>query len=87
MNVGGFATISELLNVSDSFVDIDDFWEWLGESEITWGSKHTVVLLEKQEFENYINEWLEDYSSKDSEKIKKIVSEYSQEYVIVEQEQ
>lgn len=88
--------LANLKKISDVFVAIDlsieacdQFWNYLGDSEVTWGSMGTITLIERDYIQELIVQFiLTDSEDEDNpifiENINKFFADYHEEFLVVD---
>lgn len=87
--------LANIKKVSDVFVFIDlsisscdQFWDYLADSEVTWGSNGTITLIERDYIKQLIVDFiLDDEADEDNpifiENINKFFAEYHEEFLVI----
>lgn len=78
-------TISDVLLYAGFDVNYcTNFWDYLGDSEVTWGSHCTITLIECKYIESILLEYVNvDDDDKLAEKIEEFFKTYSSDYLII----
>ena len=82
MNVGGFSTISDVMieiGLNEDWVT--NFWDHLQDSEITWGSDFTVVLVESLHIKSIIADYILQEEDEDNIVYIKNLNKFFDEFV------